>query len=136
MGYIMENILVNLKKEIQEIGGGGGGGGPEMPDDYITTGLTCEGCEIVAGGYYKIGQCVFVNMEIVATASGNLSISGFPTYSSLSENDIALCNAYDQSWGDPLKNVKISKSGVMAFTGSGDWHYILTASYLCDPEEE
>lgn len=133
MGYIMENILVNLKREIRE-SGGGGGGGPEMPDAYISSGLTCEGCEIVAGGYYKIGQCVLVAMEIVATASGNLSISGFPSYSSLSENDIALCNAYDQAWGDPVKNVKISKSGVMTFTGSGEWHYLITASYLCDPE--
>lgn len=135
MGYKIDNILVNLKKEIQEASGGGGGGGPDIPDDYITTGLTCEGCEIVAGGYYKIGPCVFVNMEIVASESGNISISGFPTYSSLSDNDIALCNAYDQSWGDPLKNVKITGSGVMTFTASGDWHYILTASYLSDPEE-
>lgn len=130
MGYDLSNVIINLKKEIEK--NAGGGGGPEMPVAYISTGLTCDGCEIVAGGYYKIDRCVFVNLEIVATASGNLSISGFPTYSSLTEKDIALCNAYDQKWGDPLKNVKISHAGVLTFTGSGDWHYIITASYLSD----
>ena len=133
MAYDISNLIINLKKVIAEKSGGGGSE-IDLPTEYISTGLTCEGCEIVAGGYFKIGQIVFVNMEIVATASGNLSISGFPTYSGLSENDIALCNAYDQAWGDPLKNVKISKSGVLGFTGSGEWHYILTATYLCDAE--
>ena len=136
MGYIMENILVNLKKEIQESGGGGGGGGPEMPEEYISTGLTCEGCEIESGGFYKIGQCTFVNLQIAATESGYISISGFPTYSSLSENDIALCNIFDQAYNDLVQNVKISKTGVFTFLATGGRHYILTASYLCDPEEE
>lgn len=108
------------------------GSGPELPTAYSVEGLVCEGVEIEAGGYYKIGSTVFVNMHIKALASGNASITGFPAYDKVSEQDIALCNMYDQTWGDPYKNAKISKLGALNLTVSGDWLYTLTTVYLCN----
>lgn len=133
MAYDIANLIINLKKEIAE-NSGGGGGGIDLPTEYITTGLTMDGFAIVSGGYYKIGNCVFVNIELVATTSGNGTISGFPGYSGLSESDIVLCTAYDQTWGDVIPNLKLTKTGSIGFGITGDWHYTINASYLCDAE--
>ena len=60
-------------------------------DSYVSSGLTCTGCEIIAGGYTKIGNLVVVCMRIKATATGNDKlISGFPAYTKKTNSNNSL----------------------------------------------
>lgn len=108
------------------------GSGPELPTAYSVEGLVCTGCEIVTGGYFKIGNIVFVNIRFRATEYDAISISGFPAYDRVTTEDVALCNICEQINGDPFKNGKITKLGVLGVSGQYAWEYIATAVYLCN----
>lgn len=45
---------------------------------FSTTGLNTTGCQIMDGGYAKIGNLVFVQVLIKATSSTSFTISNFP----------------------------------------------------------
>lgn len=125
----MDGTILGKKYGILD---GTGGGGINFPTAYSTEGLVCTGCEIVTGGYFKIGNIVFVNIRFRATEYDAISISGFPAYDSVTTEDVALCNIWEQINGDPFKNGKITKLGVLGVSGQYAWEYIATTVYLCN----
>lgn len=51
-------------------------------NNLTATGLSFSNCELVSGGYVKIGNLVIINMRISATnVERNKHITGFPGYS-------------------------------------------------------
>lgn len=121
-----------LGKKYGILDGTGGGGGVHFPTEYSNEDLVGTGFKVNAGGYAKIGNLVVVNILLEATDSGNCSVEGFPEYSEVVNTDIVLCNVYDQNYGDPYKNVKITKSGSITFLATGGWSYLVSAVYICN----
>lgn len=113
-----------------------GGGGIESPTQYDTTGLTYSGFNRDEGGYFKLGNAVFINIMVEATESGNCTINGFPVYTSQATNNFVHLETYDTTYFDQNKDTVLTRDGSLTFVASGGRHYVITGFYLANVANE
>lgn len=101
--------------------------------NYVSSGLTSTTCTINAGGYYKIGRIVIVNVRITSSTTGTVTLSGFPTYNSITTTTcvglMAMCpDGYDQN-----RLAYMTSGGVINLMSAvSNKIYYLNFIYLCD----
>ena len=113
-----------------------GGGGIESPTQYATAGLSYDGFSYEAGGYFKLGNVVFINIMVEATQSGNCTISGFPAYTSQATNNFVHLETYDMAYYDQNKETVLSRDGSLTYVASGGRHYLISGFYLANVANE
>lgn len=92
-------------------------------------GLTTSNCNIMAGGYVKIGQLVVVNMRIKQTGGANFYVRGFPTYTSIANRVAA--SIVDTDTNAPI-GTGIATNGELGYASSTTHQYIISATYIAD----
>ena len=113
-----------------------GGGGIESPTQYESTGLSYSGFSLDDGGYFKLGNAVFINIMVEATESGNCTISGFPAYTNQATNNFVHLETYDTTYFDQNKDTVLARDGSLTFVASGGRHYVITGFYLANVANE
>lgn len=98
---------------------------------YITEGLTYNNSAYVAGGYFKIGRMVVVNLRISSISASNITINGLPSYSSVASSTIVKANIFDTSDANLTMNGTINANGTLTIVNSNSGRtLIVSAMYL------
>lgn len=116
------------------------GGSVPTSMSYTTAGLSYTNCSYVSGGYFTIGNIVFVNMRVKCTdgTAITMSISGFPTYNNKTEDSKNIVAVYGYNMTSET-NVyvygAIGGGGVMGIKASSltaNDEYTVSCFYLKD----
>ena len=105
------------------------------PSAYNNSGLTVTNGTLTAGGFCKVGNIVFLNIRVKATASDTMIyINGLPAYSNIANANIVPCTCKNFS---DVKDAYafIETSGRLAINSAdviADKSYAVSAIYLCN----
>ena len=64
---------------------------------YKIDGLSFSGCSCRSGGYCKVGNIVIVNIELYATSTTDMIVSGLPSFQNISRARDVRCTIYNES---------------------------------------